>query len=106
MQAVRLSFGCVTIRDRIYLCGGYLGTSVTDTVEAFHIPNNPLMHDVDTLQTPAAGAASFSLDGNVYFAASSISTIKVLWPLVKSSYAPTRVKTRSIIPISALSAGT
>ena len=35
----------------------------------------------------------------------NISTIKVLWPLARSSEAPTRVKIRSTIPISADLAG-
>ena len=40
------------------------------------------------------------------FAVSSISTMKVLWPVAISSCAPIRVKIRSTIPICAESAGT
>ena len=40
------------------------------------------------------------------FATSVISTIKVLCPLARSSEAPTRVKIRSTMPISAEEAGT
>src|SRR6202048_3187748 len=38
-------------------------------------------------------------------AVSFISTMKVDWPRARSSFAPTRVKMRSTIPISALAAG-
>ncbi len=40
------------------------------------------------------------------FAVSFISTIKVLLPLLKSSYAPTRVNILSTIPMEASFAGT
>ncbi len=40
------------------------------------------------------------------FASSSISTKNVLWPLARSSNAPTRVKIRSMMPIRACRAGT
>ena len=39
-------------------------------------------------------------------ATSVISTMKVLWPLARSSDAPTRVKIRSTIPMTADLAGT
>jgi hypothetical protein len=40
------------------------------------------------------------------FAVSSISTMKVLWPVAMSSWAPIRVKIRSTRPTLALAAGT